>query len=215
MTNHSFAFASGAPRRSRSSSAAFAAVAAVGIISGTLVTLQLSGPPAAGAATVAAAPIQTTQTAKTSDLKTSDPKTWDLEPRWWGGETRRAEQPAAPSTASSATPSTTPARTVAATVPESELTFTKGYALRLAARKAAGQVAEGKTGAARPAIVARTAPARTASAPRSLTAPTRVEPAIEPPAASDTGSQALAFDAPRGFGTPHAAVFPNLFGRLY
>ena len=112
-------------------------------------------------------------------------------------------------------------------MPESELTFTKGYALRLAARQATGQVdqvadlppaAEGKSGIARPAFVARNvvAPVRAAAAPapRSL-APTPVAAPIEPPAASDVGSQPLAFDEPRGFATPHAAVFPNLFGRLY
>jgi hypothetical protein len=212
MANHSFTFASSAST-SRASSAICAAVAAVGIISGTLVTLQLAAPPSAAAITVAAAPVAPiTQTAKG----------WDLEPRWWGGETHsRAAQPAP-----AATPSATPARSAAAEVPESELTFTKGYALRLAARHAAGQVdqvadlapaAEGKSGIARPAVVARNvvAPVRAAAAPapRSL-APTPVAAPIESPA-SDAGSQTLAFDEPRGFGTPHAAVFPNLFGRLY
>jgi hypothetical protein len=213
MANHSFTFASSAST-SRASSAIYAAVAAVGIISGTLVTLQLAAPPSAAAITVAAAPVAPiTQTAKG----------WDLEQRWWGGETHsRAAQPAPAATP--AAPSATPARAAAAEVPESELTFTKGYALRLAARHAAGQVdqvadlapaAEGKSGVARPAVVARNvvAPVRAAvaPAPRSL-APTPVAAPIESPA-SDAGSQTLAFDEPRG--TPHAAVFPNLFGRLY
>jgi hypothetical protein len=214
MTN-SFTFAPAASTSGRSS-AIYAAVAAIGIISGTVVTLQLSAPPSAGAATVAAAPLAPiTQTVQTAA------KGWDLEPRWWGGETRHVAQPAAPST--TPTPSPAPAHT--AEVPESELTFTKGYALRLAARQAAGQVeqvaelvsaAEGKAGVAHPAVVARNiaAPIRAAAAPapRSL-APTPVAAPIEP--APDAGSQTLAFDEPRGFGAPHAAVFPNLFGRLY
>jgi len=222
MTNQSFTFASTASTSGRASSAIYAAIAAVGIISGTLVTLQLTAQPSAGATTVAAAPIAPI----TQSIKTSS-KAWDLEPRWWGGETHVAQPaPAASQAPIPAAPAATPARTAAADVPESELTFTKGYALRLAARQAAGQVtdqvaelapaAEGKAGTARPAVVARnvTAPVRPAATPRSL-APTPVAAPIEPPAATDAGSQALAFDEPRGFGAPHAAVFPNLFGRLY
>jgi hypothetical protein len=216
MSKDSFTFAAGASTRSRSSSAACAAVAAVGIISGALVTLQLSSPPAASAPTVAAAPIvQITPTAKT----------WDLEPRWWGGDERRVEQvaPAAPAT----TPSAMPARTAAADVPavaESDLTFAKGYALRLAARQATGQVAaiapstEGKTGAARPTVVARntTAPARIVAAPttRALAPPLSLAPSVEP-APANAGGQTLAFDEPRGFGAPHGGLFPNLFGTLH
>ncbi|HUI95857.1 MAG TPA: hypothetical protein VLX44_08910 [Xanthobacteraceae bacterium] len=219
MTNHSFALAPAASTP-RSSSAIYAAVAAVGIISGTLVTLQLSVPPSAGATTVAAAPLAPiTQTVQSA-------KTWDLEARWWGGETHVAQP--APAATQATIPAAAAATPAHADVPESELTFTKGYALRLAARQAAGQVeqvaelapaAEGKAGVAHPAVVARNtaAPVRTATAPasRSLAAPTPVAAPIDPPAAADAGSQTLAFDEPRGFATPPAAVFPNLFGRLY
>src|SRR5262245_9699683 len=109
MSNHSFTFAPGAPTGARSSSALCAAVAAVAILSGTVVMLQLSGPPSAGATPVADGPVA--PVAPTA-------KTWDLEPRWWSGNVQRVEQPAVPSTA--------PTRIAVA---ESDLTFAKGYQL--------------------------------------------------------------------------------------
>lgn len=211
------AFAPNAPTGMRSCSPLYATVAAVAIFSGTLVMLQLSGPPAARA-TTAAAPIAATS------LTTA--RTWDLEPRWWpgnpqpvrSGSVQRLERPSptAPSTA----------RTMVA---ESDLTFTKGYALRLAARRAAAAEriaatvpsAEGKAGRqiARSIPIARHASAtpRTAAAPppRSLAPVARIDAGVEP-ASPDVGSQTLAFDEPhpdQGV-FPQPGLFPNIFGTL-
>jgi len=193
------------PMGTRSLSAICAAVAAVGIISGALVTLELVGAPAARATT--ASPAMTAPIAATTNSAASA-RRWDLEPRWWLGDGRQVTPPA---------PALRPAPAVqpAAGVRESDLTFSKGYQQRLAARAAAlaAQLTVPPTGTS-------------AVATRKLDPIARVEPAQEPrPTAahsdasvdqaswSDFGSQALAFGEPSA--TQRGVAFGSIFGNLH
>ncbi len=133
----------------------------------------------------------------------------DFQARWWPGETQQATRRA----------STMPERQ-ASTVPESDLTFAKGYSLRLAARQAAsatGPVAMAPSSESqfgRSAIVVRAAAtfARTGGAqnPRRLAAAHTDAP--------DVGSHALAFGeqrpSQRGSAERLGGPFASLFGNL-
>lgn len=124
---------------------------------------------------------------------------WELEARWWPGEVPQAAQPA-------------PART------EADLTFSKGYAQRVAARQAAqaarlASLAPTETQLGRPAVIAPKA-----------SAVARGDNPQEPRRAMVTSSditvhrdgldfrtEALAFGEPQ----PRGAAPQNLFGNLF
>jgi hypothetical protein len=133
-----------------------------------------------------------------------------LEPRWWSGEIRQSKRQA---------PS----------VPDSELTFAKGYQLRLAARHAtqpaspATEVVAAPTAENQPGRA--TAGARKASTLAHTETPTvrrisatQVDPPANPLARFDTPSRALAYDeqrpSERGF-VHRSAPSRGLFGTLY
>jgi hypothetical protein len=136
-------------------------------------------------------------------------RTWDLEPRWWRGEIRQVTRPAS-------------------TVPDSDLTFAKGYPLRLAARQAASAVRLAATGPSaesefgRSAVVVRKATtfARTDKAPdpRRVSA-AHIEAPVHQPDRIDVGNHALAYGeqrpSQRGFAEARGGPFGHLFGNLY
>jgi hypothetical protein len=129
------------------------------------------------------------------------PATWNLESRWWSGDVRPVSRPA--------------------TAPDSDLTFTKGYQLRLAARQASAAQAPARLAAAlppsetqfgrparKPTVVARVDGASLRTAPRSdamADRPTRFDASTE--ATLAFGEQRPAFPAQGG-------LFPNIFGIL-
>jgi hypothetical protein len=199
MSANSYAFTltPGGPTGARSFCMIAAAIAAVCVVSSTVVMRELVGSQLASATTAATV------------------RTWDLEPRWWPGEIRQVIRPAS-------------------TVPDSDLTFAKGYQLRLSARQAAsaasaasatrlaasGPLAESQFG--RSAVVVRKATtfARTDKAPE----PRHVSAAhIEAPVYQrdrlDVGNHALAYGeqrpSQRGFAEARGGPFGNLFGNLY
>ena len=134
---------------------------------------------------------------------------WDLEPRWWRGEIRQVNRPAS-------------------TAPESDLTFAKGYPLRVAARQAASAARLAVTGPAaesqfgRSAVVVRKATtfarADGAPNPRRVSA-THFDALADRPGRPDLGSHALAYGeqgpSQRGFAEARGGPFGNLFGNLY
>ena len=236
MAAHDYAFTltPGNSSRPRSLAIAGAAIAAVCVLSSTVVMRELVGAPAPRAvAATASAPVPVVVTAPvaaaattptptmptvTTPAVTAD-RTWTLEPRWWPSAIKQALRPAP----------TMPA------MPDSELTFAKGYQLRLAARQTAqpaaqpasppAQIAAGpnaETQQARTATPVRkpstvsqtdTPPVRRVNAPQ-------VDPAADPFARFDVGTRALAYDAQRpserGF-VYRSAPPPSrgLFGTLY
>jgi hypothetical protein len=139
-------------------------------------------------------------------------RTWDLEPRWWPGEIRQVTRPAS-------------------SVPDSDLTFAKGYQLRLAARQAASSASAARLAATGPsvesqfgrsAVVVRKATtfARTDGAPN----PRRVSAAhidapVYQPGRPDVGNHALAYGeqqpSQRGIAEARGGPFGHLFGNLY
>ena len=237
MAAHEYAFTltPGNSSRTRSLAIAGAAIAAVCVLSSTLVMRELVGAPTARAAAVPApAPISTAapiatpapirlatvpatpQTPPTVAVPTA--RTWALEPRWWSGEIKPL-----------------PLLRPAAVTPDSDLTFAKGYQLRLAARQATQPAAspaspqvEIATGATAEPQQARTATAARKTAPiapadmppvRRVNV-TPVEPAADPFARFDTPTRALGYDqerpSERGF-VYRSAPPPSrgLFGTLY
>ena len=192
--NHAYTLTSGGPTGARSFAIVAAAIAAVCLLSSVPVMRELVGSPPARATTAAAA---TTLT-------------WDLQSRWWP-EVQHVTRQA----------STVPDRQPT-TVPESDLTFAKGYSLRLAARQAASAtrpVASGPSSESqfgRSAIVVRNATtvARTDGAPNLR----RVPALVDRPGPLDSGSHALAFGeqrpSPRAFAEPQGGPFASLFGNL-
>ena len=194
--NHAYALTSGGPTGARSFAIVAAAIAAVCLLSSVPVMRELVGSPP-GRATIAAA----ATTAATT-------LTWDLQSRWWP-EVQHVTRQA----------STVPDRQPSA-VPESDLTFAKGYSLRLAARRAAsatrpasGPSSESQFG--RSAVVRNaTTVARTDGAPNLR----RVPALIDRPGPLDSGSHALAFGeqhpSPRAFAEPQGGPFASLFGNL-
>jgi hypothetical protein len=173
-----------------------AAIVAVGVLSSVPVMRELVGSAPARATTAATAP------------------TSDFQSRWWPRETQQVTRKA----------STMPERP-ASTVPESDLTFAKGYSLRLAARQAAsatGSVASGPSSESqfgRSAIVVRTAGtfARTGGAPNARrVAAAHTDALVDRPIPSDVGSHALAFGeqrpSQRSSAEPLGGPFASLFG---
>lgn len=193
MSAHTYAYTlkPSGPTGVRSFAIIAAAIMAVGVLSSVPVMRELVGAAPARATTAVTAPSS------------------DFQSRWWPGETQQATRRA----------STMPERQ-ASTVPESDLTFAKGYSLRLAARQAAsatGPVATAPSSESqfgRSAIVVRAAAtfARTGGAqnPRRLAAAHTDAP--------DVGSHALAFGEQRPsqrgsaerLGGPLASLFGNL-----
>jgi hypothetical protein len=203
--DHAYILTPGRPAGARSFAIVAAAIAAICVLSATPVMRQLVGSPPATAKTAATAP------------------TWDFQSRWWSGEVRQVTQ----LTELTQQPATVPGRQ-ASTLPESDLTFTKGYSLRLAARQAASATRSAASGPSsesqfgRSAMVARTAGAfaRVDGAPSlRRVAATRTDARLNQPGAPDVGSHALAFGEPRpsqrGFADSQGGPFRNLFGNLY
>src|SRR4030081_3431763 len=196
--NHAYALTSGGPTGARSFAIVAAAIAAVCLLSSVPVMRELVGSPPARATTAAAA---------TSAATTL---TWDFQSRWWP-EVQHVTRQA----------STVPDRQPSA-VPESDLTFAKGYSLRLAARQAAsatrpvgGPSLESQFG--RSAIVVRNATtvARADGAPNLR----RVPALVDRPGPLDSGGHALAFGGQRpsrrAFAEPQGGPFASLFGNLH
>jgi hypothetical protein len=212
---YAFTVTPGRSSRARSLTIAGAAIAAVCVLSSTVVMRELVGTPTARAAiapatTPTASPVPTTTPAAT----VAPARTWALEPRWWRGEIRQIVRSAP-------------------TVQESELTFTKGYQLRLAARQVGQPVAQPATP---PAQVATTTPAadpkaaRTAATVRKATTvahtdtpeirpAARIEGPGNPFARFDVGTRALAYDSQRsserGVADVRRTPPKGLFGTLY
>jgi hypothetical protein len=209
---YAFTLTPGRSSRVRSLTIACTAIAAVCVLSSAVVMRELiGGQPARAAAAPTVTPAATAPTGMTV-------RTWALEPRWWQGEIRQIVRPAAAAT----------------TVPDSELTFTKGYQLRLAARHA-GQPAQPTS---QPAQVATTVPStdtklsRPAATARKATtiahtetpeihrvSATRIDGPGDPFARFDVGTRALAYDEQRprerGIAETRRAPSRGLFGTLY
>jgi hypothetical protein len=169
---------------------------------------------AAASATPATPVTPATSAAPTAPATVTTARTWALEQRWWSGEIRQPK-PQAP------------------TVSDNELTFTKGYQLRLAARHATPQATQP---ASPPAQIA-SAPTvdsqsvRTATSVRKATTvartempglrrvnATQVDPPAGPFARFDTGTRALSYDEqrPSERGVAYrSAPSRGLFGTLY
>ena len=193
MSAHTYAYTlkPSGPTGVRSFAIIAAAIMAVGVLSSVPVMRELVGSAPARATTAVTAPSS------------------DFQSRWWPGETQQATRRA----------STMPERQ-ASTVPESDLTFAKGYSLRLAARQAASATRPVATAPSsesqfgRSAIVVRAAAtfARTGGAqnPRRLAAAHTDAP--------DVGSHALAFGeqrpSQRGSAERLGGPFASLFGNL-
>jgi hypothetical protein len=222
---YAFTLTPGRSSRARSLTIACAAIAAVCVLSSTVVMRELVGAQPARAATATAAapaamvpvaaPAATVPAAAPAATITTA-RAWALEPRWWPGEIRQIVRSAA-------------------TVPDSDLTFAKGYQLRLAARQAGQPEAQPAT---LPAQVATTVPSvdtkpsRPVAAVRKATtvahtetpeirrvSATRVDGPADPFARFDVGTRALAFDEqrPRERGLAEIRRTPpkGLFGTLY
>src|ERR1700704_5657230 len=195
MSAHTYAYTltPGGPTGARSFAIIAVAIMAVGGLSSVPVMRELVGSAPARPTTAATAP------------------TWDFQSRWWPGEVKHVTRPTL----------TVPDRQPSA-VPESDLTFAKGYSLRLAARQAASAtrpVASGPSSESqfgRSAIVVRNATtvARTDGAPNLR----RVSALVDRPGPLDSGGHALAFGeqrpSPRAFAEPQGGPFASLFGNL-
>jgi hypothetical protein len=205
--DHAYILTSGGPVGARSFCIVAAAIAAICVLSATPVMRQLVGSPSASATTATTAATE---------------PTWDFQSRWWSGEVKQVTQ----LTELTRQAATVPGRQ-ASTVPESDLTFTKGYSLRLAARQtafatrpaASGPSSESQFG--RSAIVVRTAGTvvRVNGAPsQRRVAATHTDALVDRPDAPDVGSHALAFGeqrpSQRGFADSPGGPFRNLFGNL-
>jgi hypothetical protein len=246
---YAFTLTPGNSSRTRSLAITCAAIAAVCVLSSTLVMRELVGgqtaraainatsrtpagaaarapatataptPAVASAPTSAAAsaatPAATTAPTPVAVTTAATARAWPVEARWWSGEVRQIKQPAP-------------------TVPESELTFAKGYQLRLAARHATQPAVQPANPPAQVAAgpAADSQPARTATAPRKATTIAHTEtstvrrinaasgdPSANPFARFETGSRALAYDEQRphdrGFVYRSAPPTRGLFGTLY
>lgn len=221
MSGYEYAFTltPGGSSRARSLTIACAAIAAVCVLSSAVVMRELVGAqpaaamaPSVAATTAASAPAATTAPAATIAPNATTARTWALEPRWWQGEIRQIVRGAA-------------------IIPDSELTFTKGYQLRLAARQGTqpadppAQVAttapSAQTKPSRPGATVRNAPtvvyAETPEIRRASA--TRAEPPADPFARFNVGTPAMAYDekrsSERGFADIRRAPARGFFGMLY
>jgi len=208
---YGFTLTPGNSSRTRSLAISCAAIAAVCVLSSTLVIRELVGTPTVRA--VIAAPAVIAPAATASAATAATPQTWVLQPRWWPGQIKQIVPPAAAAAA---------AATVPATVPDSELTFAKGYQLRLATRQATQQAAQPASLPAQIAAgpTAESQPARTATRKVNEVPNLRRVNAtqVDPFARFDTGTRALAYDEQRprerGF-VFRSAPSRGLFGTLY
>jgi hypothetical protein len=212
---YAFTLTPGGASRARSLTIACVAIAAVCVLSSTVVMRELVGAQPARAAMATAATAAMAPTAAPAAMATTA-RTWALEPRWWPGEIR----PIVQSTAA---------------VPDSDLTFAKGYQLRLAARRAGQPEAQP---ASPPAQVATTepsvdtkpsrpmAPVRKATTVAHTETPeirrvsaTRIDGPADPFARFDVGTRALAYDeqrrSERGVAEIRRTPPRGLFGTLY
>ena len=209
MSAHEYAFTltPGGSSRGRSLTIACVAIAAVCVLSSAVVMRELVGSQPVRAATAPApapAPAAVNPTPAAPPSATS--RTWPLEPRWWPGEIRQSARPA-------------PA------VPDSELTFTKGYQLRLSARQgtqpAAPQVATPAPGESPSSRTAATVRKPNTVAHTDMLEIRRVSATpANPLARFDVGTRALAYDeqraSERGLTDVRRAPPPRgLFGTLY
>ena len=213
---YAFTLTPGRSSRARSLTIAGVAIAAVCVLSSTVVMRELVGTPPARAAT---APIASPATpaaapavlAATPAAPAVTARGWALEQRWWKGEIKQIIRPTA-------------------AVPDSELTFAKGYQLRLAARgqpttqpaTPPAQVAATDTKPAQPAAGVRkpTTVAHTDSPEIRRVSATRIEGPGDPFARFNVGPRALSYDAQRssehGFADNRRTPPPKgLFGTLY
>jgi hypothetical protein len=195
--------------KARSFAIAGAAIAAVCVLSSTVVMRELIGA-APAQATIAQVPPATVTPTPAAVTPVISAQTWALEPRWWPGTIRQAGLPAP-------------------TVLDSDLTFAKGYAQRVAARQAvltahvassepaSESLAGRKAIVHKPTMVASTAlnsntntNTNTATAHRAP-AP-RVDTASDRAGRYDLGGRTLAYDEPRP--SRHGELFGSLFGNL-
>jgi len=125
---------------------------------------------------------------------------WALEARWWAGDTREANWRIAPR-------------------PDNDLTFAKGYQLRLAARQAAAAI---QVAAVAPATETQPAPlarAETVPMPKPRrVAVARIDPPAERPTRFDYRAETLAFgeqrQTPRAFFAAPGNPFSAFFGHV-
>jgi hypothetical protein len=206
---YAFTLTPGRSSRARSLTIACVAIAAVCVLSSTVVMRELVGAqPARAAMTPTAVPAATAAPAAVATATTA--RTWALEPRWWPGEIR----PIVRSTAA---------------VPDSDLTFAKGYQLRLAARRT-GQPEDAQVATTEPSVD--TKPSRPAATVRKATtvahtetpeirrvSATRIDGPADPFARFDVGTRALAYDeqrrSERGIAEIRRTPPRGLFGTLY
>jgi hypothetical protein len=207
MAAHEYAFTltPGSSSRTRSLAIACAAIAAVCVLSSTVVMRELAGTPTARAAAPTTVQAATAATART----------WALEPRWWSGQISQI-------------------KLQAPKVRDSELTFTKGYQLSLAARQAtqpaaqpaspSTQIAAGPIGDSQYGRTATVRKPTTTVAHTEMPTVRRINAApadspADPFARFDVGSRALAYDEQRprdrGVAAYRSAPSRGLFGTLY
>jgi hypothetical protein len=135
-------------------------------------------------------------------------RAWDLQPRWWPGVVPQAGRQAS-------------------IAPDDDLTFTKGYTLRVAARQAASAARVAASAPAsesqfgRSAVVVRNAAAfaRADGAPTlRRVAAARIDARDDRTGPLGSGSHALAFGeqrpSQRGFAESQSGLFASLFGNL-
>ena len=212
MAAYDYAFTLTPGNRSgiRTFAVACAAVVAVCALSSTMVMSELVQAPAAHATMAPVPPIRTTPARATSaqTATVASARTWAVQDRWWPGEIRQlTRQPPI--------------------IPDSELTFTKGYALRLSARQAA-PAAGAETNAPVAGVVTSPptpGPVRAATDIRKATTTVannaRRDPRVDAPADRsgrfDVGNRSLAYDEQRSslLAQRHGDTFGRLFGRIY
>ena len=192
--DYTYTFATGAPTAPRAFRTARAAVVALAAVSAFGVALVMSEQVSVRSARAVSA-----STASTASLD------WALEARWWGGgDTREANWRIAPR-------------------PDNDLTFAKGYELRLAARQAAAatQVAAVAPPAeAQPDKAATVAHAEAVPLPKPRrVAVARIDPPVERPTRFDPRAATLAFGeqrpSPQAFFAAPRNPFSGLFGSTY
>jgi hypothetical protein len=208
--NHAYSLTRSGPTGVSSFSIIAGAILTVCVLSSVPVVQQLVGSAPASTTTAATAP------------------TRDFQARWWPGEMRPAAVRSTEVKPSEARPGELrQVNRQTATVPEQDLTFTKGYQLRLAAREA--------TLAARPATTAPSSESRFGrpAVVRTAAAFARADAALGPRRAAaahmaalgdrsgplDSGSHALAFGEQRpsqhGFAGSQGGLFAGFFGNRY
>jgi hypothetical protein len=222
MSTYEYAFtlAPGGASRARTLTIAGVAIAAVCVLSSVVVMRELVAaqpardllvPPAVTAATAAPVASAPVASAPVTAAPVASAKGWALAPRWWQGEIKQIVRPAASASA-------------AASVPDGDLTFAKGYQLRLAARgvdQPAQMLAVAPAARTAPAVRKAITVARSETPEIRRVSATRVDPPADPFAGFDAPARprALAYDEQhgneRGFAEVRRAPPKGLFGTLY